>query len=258
MHQYLTFIGNFPIRFYGIFFSFGIIAGCIIAYFLLKKEGHGWEKILFDFGLVISFSGIIGGRLWDVFFFDWQYYHNHLLEIPFIWQGGMAIQGGLLFSAIAAYFFLKKHGIPILPFADTISPAIILGQAIGRIANFMNGDAFGHPTGSSFGLLYPKTTLAYKTFGSQPLWPAEVWECQGDLIIFVLLIWFSCSKRPKGTVFCLYLMLYSILRFFLEYLRGDYAILAFGLKSAQITSVIVFILASVFFIYFSTKNKTNT
>ena len=108
MHQYLTFIGNFPIRFYGIFFSFGIIAGCIIAYFLLKKEGHGWEKILFDFGLVISFSGIIGGRLWDVFFFDWQYYHNHLLEIPFIWQGGMAIQGGLLFSAIAAYFFLKK------------------------------------------------------------------------------------------------------------------------------------------------------
>lgn len=257
MHQYLTFIGGFPIRFYGIFFAFGIIGGCIFSYFLLKKEGHGWEKILFDLGLIVAFSGIIGGRLWDVFFFDWSYYHNHLSEIPFIWQGGMAIQGGLLFSIISACFFLKKHNIPILSFADTVSPAIIIGQAIGRIANFMNGDAFGHPTGESFGLLYPKTTLAYKTFGSQPLWPAEVWECQGDLIIFILLIWFACRKRPKGTVFCLYLMLYSLLRFFLEYLRGDYTVLAFGLKSAQITSLIVFIFSFIFFIYFYIKNSND-
>lgn len=257
MYQYLTFIGNFPIRFYGIFFSFGIIGGCVLAYFLLKKEGKNWEKILFDLGLTIAFWGIIGGRLWDVFFFDWGYYHNHLTEIPYIWQGGMAIQGGLLFSIIAAFFFLKKHKIPILPFADTVSPAIIIGQAIGRIANFMNGDAFGHPTGNSFGLLYPKTTLAYKTFGAQPLWPAEVWECQGDLIIFILLILFSCKKRPEGTVFCLYLMLYSILRFFLEYLRGDYSTLAFGLKSAQLTSLIVLVFSLFFFIFLHFKHKTN-
>ena len=98
---------------------------------------------MFDLGLVIAFAGIVGGRLWDVFFFDWEYYHNHLLEIPpYIWQGGMAIQGGIIFACIAAYFYLKKHQIPVLPFADTVTPGIILGQAIGRIANFMNGDAF--------------------------------------------------------------------------------------------------------------------
>ena len=78
MHQYLFFIGDFPIRLYGIFFSLGIISGCITAYFLLKKDRRGWESHIFDLGLVIAFAGIIGGRLWDVFFFDWEYYHNPL------------------------------------------------------------------------------------------------------------------------------------------------------------------------------------
>ncbi len=255
MHQYVTFIGDFPIRFYGIFFSLGIIFGCVMAYFLLKKDGSNYHEHIFDFGLTIAFSGIIGGRLWDVFFFDWDYYHNHLLEIPFVWQGGMAIQGGVLFASVAGYFYLKKHKIPVLYFADTIAPAIIFGQAIGRIANFMNGDAFGHPTGSNFGLLYPETTLAYHTYGPQPLWPAEVWECQGDLIILGLLLWYSSFKQPKGTVFTLYIMLYSLLRFFLEFFRGDYGTLAFGLKSAQLTSLLGFSIALCFFIYFYFKNK---
>ena len=88
MHQYVTFIGGFPIRFYGIFFSLGIIFGCIMAYYLLKKDGRGWHEHVFDLGITIAFVGIIGGRLWDVFFFDWDYYHNHLLEIPYVWRHG--------------------------------------------------------------------------------------------------------------------------------------------------------------------------
>lgn len=255
MHQYLFFIGNFPIRLYGIFFSLGIISGCLVAYFLLKQENRQWENHIVDLGLTIAFAGIIGGRLWDVFFFDWNYYHNHLWEIPFVWQGGMSIQGGVIFACLAGCIYLKKHHIPILPFADTVSPAIILGQSIGRIANFMNGDAFGHPTGMDFGLLYPHTTLAYHTYGAVPLWPAEVWECQGDLLIFVALIFYRAFPHAKGTAFCLYIMLYSILRFFLEYIRGDYGTLAFGLKSAQLTSLAAFSCALCAFLYLSYRNN---
>lgn len=257
MHQYVTFIGGFPIRFYGIFFSLGIIFGCIMAYYLLKKDGRGWHEHVFDLGITIAFVGIIGGRLWDVFFFDWDYYHDHLLEIPYVWQGGMAIQGGVIFACMAAYFYLRKHKIPVLPFADTVTPAIIFGQAIGRIANFMNGDAFGHPTGANFGILYPDTTLAYRTYGAQPLWPAEVWECQGDLIILGLLLWYACFKHARGTTFCLYIMLYSLLRFFLEFFRGDYGSLAFGLKSAQLTSLTSFTCALLVFIFFSVKYRAD-
>lgn len=83
-------------------FSLGIIFGCIMAYYLLKKDGRGWHEHVFDLGITIAFVGIIGGRLWDVFFFDWDYYHDHLLEIPYVWQGGMAIRGGVIFACVVA------------------------------------------------------------------------------------------------------------------------------------------------------------
>ena len=114
----------------------------------------------------------------------------------------------------------------------------------------MNGDAFGHPTGGNFGIVYPDTTLAHHTYGSQPLWPAEVWEGQGDVLIFVFLLLYSCFPHRKGQVFCLYVMLYSAERFFLEMLRGDYVSLVFGLfKSAQMTSVIAFTISAIIFLY---------
>ncbi len=95
MHQYLFFIGSFPIRAYGLLFMLGIISAGIVAYYIMKRDGRGWHTHIFDFTLCCGLCGIVGGRLWDVFFFDWPYYHNHLTEIPFVWQGGMAIQGGL-------------------------------------------------------------------------------------------------------------------------------------------------------------------
>ena len=82
-----------------------------------------------------------------------------------------------------------------------------------------------------------------------------MWECQGDLIILGLLLWYACSKHARGTTFCLYIMLYSILRFFLEYFRGDYGTLAFGLKSAQLTALAGFAGALLFFIYFSIRYR---
>ncbi len=249
MHQYLFFIGSFPIRSYGLLFALGIITGGILAYYFTKKDGR-WHEHIFDMTVYCGLMGIVGGRLWDVFFFDWDYYQHHLLEIPFVWQGGMAIQGGLVFGVITAVIYLRRHRIPILEFADLVAPALLVGQSVGRMANLMNGDAFGHPTGGPFGILYPPTTLAYRTYGDQPLWPAEVWEGQLDILIFVALLAFSLTRHAKGQVFALYVMLYSVARFFLEYLRGDYTILAFGLKSAQLTSVVAFLCAFAAFLYF--------
>ena len=247
MHQYLFFIGNFPIRAYGLVLSLSIILATGTAYFLAKQDGR-WQQHIVDMGLYCGLGGIVGARLWDVFFFDWSYYHNHLLEIPFVWQGGMAIQGGVILGTIVGIIYTKRHHIDTWALADIIAPAIIIGQAIGRMANLLNGDAFGHPTGSTFGILYPSSTLAYQVYGNQPLWPAEIWESQIDVIIFVLLLMFRTTKHAKGQAFILYAILYSVARFFLEYLRGDYVTLAFGLKSAQLTSLTVIILGTILFI----------
>ena len=255
MHQYLFFIGGFPIRAYGTMLALAIICGGSVAYFLLKKDGRGWHQHIIDFSITVAIAGLIGARLWDVFFFDWQYYGNHLLEIPFVWQGGMAIQGGVVLGTLAGYWYLRKHNIDFWAFADIFAPALILAQSVGRMANLFNGDDFGHPTGGNFGILYPESTLAYHTYGNQPLWPAEIWEGQIDILIFVALILFSSFKHAKGQVFVLYAILYSAARFCLEFLRGDYVNLTMGLKSAQMTSLIVMIVGICLFIYFGYLDK---
>ena len=231
-----------------------------VAYFLAKQDGR-WHNHIVDIGIYSGIAGIVGARLWDVFFFDWAYYSHHLSEIFYVWQGGMAIQGGIVFGVGAGIIYAKRHKIDILALADIVAPAIILGQAIGRCANLLNGDAFGAPTGGNFGIIYPETTLAYHTYGAQPLWPAEVWEGQIDFVIFALLLIFRAFPHAKGQAFSLYIMLYSLARFGLEFLRGDYATPVFlSFTSAQTTSLVAFILALIFFIYcqitYSRQKKT--
>lgn len=260
MHQYLFFVGDFPIRAYGLILSLSIILATGVAYFLAKQDGR-WHNYIVDIGIYSGIAGIVGARLWDVFFFDWAYYSHHLSEIFYVWQGGMAIQGGIVFGVGAGIIYAKRHKIDILALADIVAPAIILGQAIGRCANLLNGDAFGAPTGSNFGIIYPETTLAYHTYGAQPLWPAEVWEGQIDFVIFALLLIFRAFPHAKGQAFSLYIMLYSLARFGLEFLRGDYATPVFlSFTSAQTTSLVAFILALIFFIYcqitYSGQKKT--
>ena len=239
MYQYLFFIGEFPVRMYGVVLALSIVLASGAAYYFAKQDGR-WHEHIVDMGIYCGLGGILGARLWDVFFFDWAYYRHHLTEILNVWQGGMAIQGGIVFGVLVGIVYARRHGIDPWAFADIVAPAIILGQSLGRMANLLNGDAFGAPTGASFGLVYPPGTLAYQAFGSQPLWPAEVWEGQIDVVIFALLLLFRTTKHARGQAFVLYTMLYSAARFFLEYLRGDYGSLLFGLKSAQLTSCVVF------------------
>lgn len=260
MHQYLFFVGDFPIRAYGLILSLSIILATGVAYFLAKQDGR-WHNHIVDIGIYSGIAGVVGARLWDVFFFDWAYYSHHLSEIFYVWQGGMAIQGGIVFGVGAGIIYARRHKIDILSLADIVAPAIILGQAIGRCANLLNGDAFGAPTGGNFGIIYPETTLAYHTYGAQPLWPAEVWEGQIDFVIFALLLIFRAFPHAKGQAFSLYIMLYSLARFGLEFLRGDYATPVFlSFTSAQTTSLVAFILALIFFIYcqitYSRQKKT--
>ena len=255
MHQFLFYIGDFPIRAYGLVLSLSIVLATGVAYFLAKQDGR-WHNHIVDMGIYCGLAGILGSRLWDVFFFDWDYYRDHLTEILNVWQGGMAIQGGVILGAIVGIIYTKRHGIDSWAMADIVAPAVILGQALGRCANLLNGDAFGAPTGGDFGILYPSTTLAYRTYGSQPLWPAEIWEGQLDMAIFALLLMYRTTSHAKGQAFSLYVILYSVARFFLEYFRGDYAEPVLGLfTSAQTTSAVAVILGIASWIWFGVREK---
>lgn len=207
---------------------------------------------------MLLIGGLIGSRFWQVFFFDWQFYKANPSEIIKIWHGGLSIQGGITGAVIVGAWYIWKHGLDFWSFADVMAPGILLAQSIGRDANFMNGDAFGDPTHQTFGLLYPASTLAHQTFGNQPLWPAEVWEGQADVILFGLLLIMKQRRWPKGLLFMYYVVAYNIVRFLLEMLRGDSPRFLFHWDAAQWTSAPLVVVGLLISVYLFVRHRKNS
>ncbi len=240
MHQYLFYVGNFPIRAYGVILAIAFLIGLGVTAYIMKAEGKKeYINVLLDMAPLLLLGGIVGARVWQVFFFEWDFYSRNPGEIIAVWHGGLSIQGGVIGALICAIVYLWRKKISFWDFADYVAPGLILGQGIGRAANLMNGDAFGDPTGGNFGILYPEETLARQTFGDQPLWPAEIWEGQLDVLIFALLLILRLRKLPSGVYFLLYAFIYNLCRFFLEMLRGDSPRFLFDWTAAQWSSVTV-------------------
>ncbi len=250
MHQYWFFIGNFPIRAYSTLFVLAFFLGVLVTLYFVKAEGkEEYTENIWDLALLLLVGGLIGARIWQVFFFDWDFYRQHLSEIPAIWHGGLSIQGGVVGALLLGGFYVWKKKLPFWELADLMAPGLILAQAIGRDANLMNGDAFGGPTGGDFGILYPVGTIARDTFGNQPLWPAEVWEGQFDVILFAILVGMRLKKLPSGVIFLTYAAVYNLARFFLEYLRGDSPRFLFGWTAAQWSSIGAVVLALILLVW---------
>lgn len=222
--------------------SFLIGLGVTVYFAKVERKEHLTDHLL-NLGPLLFLGGLVGSRIWQVFFFDWRYYSVHPGQIIAIWNGGLSIQGGIVGSLVTGLWYVRAKGLSFWEIADLCAPGLILGQSIGRDANLMNGDAFGSPTGSDFGLLYPEGTLARATYGDRPLWPAEVWEGQGDVIIFGLLLVLKLRKWPRGFIFLFEMGLYNLERFLLEMLRGDSPRFLFGWDAAQWTSAPVIVLA---------------
>jgi phosphatidylglycerol---prolipoprotein diacylglyceryl transferase len=235
MRVILFSIGDFHVRSYGVVVVLAALLAAGMAHFLAK--GTPYRKHIPDMIPYVAVGAMLCARAWHVFFFQWDYYSKHLLEILSFWNGGIAIQGALIGGFAAIILYAKRHSLQFWELLDLLAPAIVLGQAVGRIACFLNGDAFGSPTGLGFGLVYPEGTMAYDVYGSQPLWPAEVWEGQWNLIVFVVLILLKFRKWPAGFLFLAYNVLYSLGRFMLEFLRGDSPRYAFHWTAGQWTSM---------------------
>lgn len=237
LQQILFEIGGFSIRSYGVIVAIAILLGLIVSY-VLASDDEQYREHLLDLLMYAIMGGVLGARLWQIFFYDWGYYSANPGEILKIWHGGLAVQGSLVGAFLVGWVYTRLKKIDFWRLADIAAPGLILGQGIGRIACFLNGDAYGTPTNSGFGLVYPPGTPAYNVYGSQPLWPAEVWEGQWDIIVFVIILILSRGRKwTKGTLFLSYIILYSLGRFALEFLRGDVTTHMLGLSSGQWGSI---------------------
>lgn len=253
MRVVLFYLGDYPVRSYGIVVVLAILLSIGIARYLARETVY--RKHISSFAVTAIISALFGARLWEVLFFQWEYYSSRPIEMLAIWNGGLSIQGAIVGGIVSAIYYTWRHKLSFWDFADTLAPAVVFGQGIGRIACFLNGDAFGSPSGSNFGIVYPEGTIAYDRYGSQPLWPAEIWEGQWDFIIFGILIAMKTRKLPKGILFVTSQALYALGRFALEFLRGDTPRYLHDWTAAQWTSFAIIVLMIMFAIAIIFREK---
>lgn len=242
MDPVLIQIGPLAIRWYGLMIALGCFLGLWLAGKEAKRKGVGREKVQ-EFFLYAIIAAVLGARLYYLAFTGASQFRDNPLSIVAIWQGGLAIHGGILGGFLVALIYTRKENIPFWKFADTLAPSLILGQAIGRIGCFFNGDAHGYPTSLPWGLVYSPESPAGQMFPGQPLHPTQLYEMIFNFVIFGILWKVRKKVRVDGHLFLLYVMLYSLIRIFVEHFRADKLEYFGDVSAAQSIGVVSIVVA---------------
>ncbi|WP_337286895.1 prolipoprotein diacylglyceryl transferase [Candidatus Methylomirabilis sp.] len=229
-------IGPLSIRWYGLLFATGVLLGTWLAQREAIRRGEDPDQLLnvIAYGVI---AGLIGARLYYVLF-NWGYYSSWPLKILAVWEGGLAIHGGLLAGGLTAVIYSIRKKLPVLTYLDIMAPSAPLGQAIGRWGNFFNQEAFGTPTDLPWKLYIepyhrPPDLATFEYFH-----PTFLYESLWNFLVFSLLYFLLRRRlqRMPGALLLCYIALYSVGRFFVEGLRIDSLMLG-SLRAAQVMSL---------------------
>ncbi len=249
----LFYWNGIKINWYGFLIVLGIVLGTLLAIKLAKYYQIPKELIL-DLAFWLIIGGILGARIYHVGL-EFSYYLTHPLNIFKVWEGGLAIHGAVIGGIIVLLIFARfatglsgnfKKNFWLL--SSIAAPALILAQAVGRWGNYFNQELFGRPTDLPWGIPIAETNRPIMYMGDQYFHPTFLYESLGNLLIFVILLGIHIYLIKKGkqnweVVVVSYLVLYSLLRFFTEFIRIDPTPMVAGLRFPQIMSLILIVLA---------------
>ncbi len=243
-------IGPISIYWYSLFILLAFFMGFLLVKKELKRHTDISLNFFYDYFFYLVPIVIIGARLYYVVF-EWKYYQNNFIEIFQIWNGGLAIHGGVLFGIIYTYIYTKKKNINMVRFMDILVPSLVLGQAIGRWGNFFNQEAFGPEVSINTlqSLHIPKFIIDGMYIDNIYHHPTFLYESLTCLLCFIILINLRhFYKNLKiGTLCGIYFVIYGIERFLVEGLRQDSLMLG-SIKVAQLVSVLMVIVGLAFII----------
>ena len=243
-------LGPFEIRYYGLFYVLGFVMAYFIIDYLAKKKKISLSKDdIADFLLYIIVGTVLGARIFYIIFYNLPFYLSNPFEMLAVWHGGLSFHGGLIGSVIAGFYFCKRKKIDFYEIADITVIPLALGLALGRIGNFINGELYGRITDVPWAVKFPDAE------GFRH--PSQIYESFKNLLIFSTLWIIKDKKLPRGFIFWLFVVMYSALRFIVEFTREPDEQLGFiigFLTMGQILSIIMFAIG-LFFIYKVSRKK---
>lgn len=231
-------IGSLQVTWYAVL----ILSGAFLAYFLSLRQFKKWgykEEVFENFFLMMLPIAIIGARLYYVIF-EWNnLYAADPIRIFYIWEGGLAIHGGVIAGTIFGWFYFRRYQYNGLRILDVVFPNMMLAQAIGRWGNFMNQEAYGGVVNASFYDHFPAFIRDHMYIDGAFRQPTFLYESVGNLIGFVLItvVYKKHGRKKRGDLAFAYLAWYGMIRFFVEGMRTDSLMLG-GLRVAQLVSLL--------------------
>jgi len=245
-------IGHFHIRWYSLIVTAAIFIGGWLAIREAGRKGFNTESVTNGY-LWIIIAGLVGARLFHVIDHWSDVFAMNPVRAFYIWEGGLAIWGGVVGGLIAAVIFARTQHWKLPRFLDALVPGVVLGQAVGRLACVITGDSIGKVTSGPFGFAYTSPNAMVPQLGVYYT-PTPVYEIFMNLAIFALLWNLRKKNLPDGILTLIYLLTYAVIRFFIAF-TSAYKIIAFGLNQAQIVSILVFTISAPLLIFLTTQKR---
>jgi len=243
---------SFEIRWYSLSYIFGIIIGWILCKKILIKNTNINQK--FDDYITYLIIGVIlGGRLGYIIFYNLNYYLNNFFDIFKIWQGGMSFHGGLLGVIVASILFAKKNNQDPFLYLDLVSLVAPIGIFFGRLANFVNSELYGKASDAPWSVIFIKVDKLSRH-------PSQLYEAilEGIILFLILMLFKKKNYLTKpGLISGLFLIFYSIFRFFIEFYRvpdEQLGYMVFNLSTGQVISLVFLIIGTIVF-YLKNENR---
>jgi len=263
LKPYIVRIGEFEIRYYGLMYIVAFSVVYFLSLYRLKKESFGYSRITLENYFVWAILGLmLGARFGYVFFYNFNYYLAHPLEIilPFSFSNGfhftglagMSYHGGLIGVLLATGIFCYKNKINYLGFADFLVPSIPLGYTFGRLGNFINGELYGRITNVPWGMYFPMDA------SGQLRHPSQLYEAFFEGVFLFAILWgIRKMKTFNGFFLSLYIIGYGTVRLIIEFVRepdSHIGVFFSYITMGQILSLIMIITGIILFFVLRSKN----
>ena len=248
-------IGSFTIKFYALCILFGMIVAIILGLREAKKLKINTDDI-FNGAVIGIILGILGARIYYVIF-EWGSYKNNIIEIFMIWNGGLAIHGGIIVAFIFSFFYCRKKKINFLAVIDMVVIGLLIGQTCGRWGNFFNQEAHGGVTSLEFlkSLHLPKFIYQQMYIEGEYYHPTFLYESLWNFVAIIALLILRRTRTIRlGDQAGIYLIWYGIGRFFIEGMRTD-ALMIGNIRQNQLISIVLIILGIAYLIFKYVKIK---